>query len=74
MISSFRGTSQANLAFIVGLLVSVFTFSEFVSGTVWARISDGIGRKPTLLIGAFAAMFFAACFGFSNTVFFAVTI
>ena len=74
MVSSFEGVSQANPAFVVGLLVSVFTFSEFVSGTIWARVSDRIGRKPTLLIGAFAATLLAVCFGFSNSVSVAVAI
>lgn len=74
MVSSFAGVSHANPALVVGLLVSVFTFAEFLSGTIWAKVSDGIGRKPTLLIGAFAAMLLAICFGFSGSVFAAVTI
>lgn len=74
MVSSFAGASKANPALIVGLLVSVFTFSEFLSATVWARVSDGIGRKPTLLIGAFTAMLLAIAFGFSGSVLAAVSI
>jgi MFS family permease len=33
----------------------------------WARISDRIGRKPTLLIGSVGAMISATFFGFSNS-------
>lgn len=34
---------------------------------IWARISDNIGRKPTLLIGSLAAMLSALFFGFSTS-------
>ena len=74
MVSSFAGLSQNNPALVVGLLVSVFTFCEFLTGTLWARVSDSIGRKPTLLMGAFAATLLAICFGFSGSVFTAVSI
>ena len=33
----------------------------------WAKISDGIGRKPTLLIGSVGAVFSALLFGFSTS-------
>lgn len=33
----------------------------------WARISDRIGRKPTLLIGSAGAMISTLLFGFSNS-------
>ena len=74
MVSSFNGPGQANPALIVGLLVSVFTFCEFLTGTVWAKVSDALGRKTTLLIGALAAMILSICFGLSDSVFAAVAI
>jgi len=54
-----------NTAFYAGLLVSVFTFGEFLMAPQWAKISDRIGRKPTLLIGSVGAMSSAAVFGLS---------
>jgi MFS family permease len=33
----------------------------------WARISDRIGRKPTLLIGSAGAMISASSFGLSSS-------
>jgi MFS family permease len=36
--------------FVIGLLVSVFGFCQFVSGPVLGHISDKWGRKPVLLI------------------------
>lgn len=56
---------QDNSALYAGIMVSVFTFGEFIMAPVWAWISDKIGRKPTLLIGSMGAMFSATLFGFS---------
>lgn len=68
--SSTSGTSdasEANTATYAGLLVSVFTFGEFIMAPQWARISDRIGRKPTLIIGSIGAMISALMFGFSRS-------
>ncbi|OBT65930.1 hypothetical protein VE03_05397 [Pseudogymnoascus sp. 23342-1-I1] len=48
-------------------MVSVFTFGEFVGAPQWAKISDRIGRKPTILIGSMGAVFSALLFGFSTS-------
>lgn len=54
-----------NTAFYAALLVSAFTFGEFLMAHQWAKGSDRVGRKPTLLIGSVGAMFSAAAFGLS---------
>jgi len=74
MVQSFGETSKANTAFFVGLLIAVFTFGEFLGGTVWTRISDRIGRKPTLLVGVACAMTSAFLFGLSKSIHVAVTV
>lgn len=74
MVQSFGETSKANTAFFVGLLIAVFTFGEFLSGTVWTRISDRIGRKPTLLVGMACTMISALLFGLSKSIQVAVTV
>ena len=74
MVSTFNGPGQANPALIVGLLVSIFTFCEFLTGAGWARVSDTLGRKATLLIGALAAMTLSIGFGLCESVFAAVAI
>jgi MFS family permease len=56
MIQSFQ-VPEHDIAFYSGALIAVFTFGEFLSGVVWARISDRIGRKPTVLIGSSAVSF-----------------
>ena len=59
--------NDQNTAIYAGAMVSVFTFGEFVMAPQWAKISDRIGRKPTLLIGSAGAMFSALLFGFSSS-------
>jgi MFS family permease len=62
-----------NSAFYAALLVSAFTFGEFLMAPQWAKISDRVGRKPTLLIGSVGAMFSAAAFGLSISLPMAIT-
>ena len=50
-----------------GILVSVFTFGEFLMAPQWARISDQFGRKPTLLAGSMLAVISALTFGCSRS-------
>ena len=50
-----------------GILVSVFTFGEFLMAPQWARISDRFGRKPTLLFGSGLAVISALSFGCSRS-------
>ncbi|KFY12978.1 hypothetical protein V491_06575 [Pseudogymnoascus sp. VKM F-3775] len=56
-----------NIAIYAGIMVSVFTFGEFVGAPQWAKISDRIARKPTILIGSIGAVFSAPLFGFSTS-------
>jgi MFS family permease len=70
MIQSLSPPSESNdqnAAVFAGVMISVFTFGEFLMAPQWAKISDRIGRKPTLLIGSVGAMISAALFGFSNS-------
>lgn len=59
--------SHANASVYASLMVSLFTFGEFLMAVVWAKISDRIGRKPTLLIGAAAGSVSAVWFGLSTS-------
>ncbi|KAI9772141.1 MAG: hypothetical protein M1839_002553 [Geoglossum umbratile] len=70
MIQSFSPSPEAddqNTAVYAGIMVSVFTFGEFVMAPQWARVSDRIGRKPALLIGSAGAIFSAMLLGFSSS-------
>ena len=59
---------EHDISFCAGALVGVFTFGEFLTGIVWARVSDRIGRKPTLMIGIFSGLVAALSLGFSQSV------
>jgi MFS family permease len=69
MVKSFSSpqSSDKNIAIYAGLMVSVFTFGEFIMAPQWAKISDHIGRKPTILVGSMGAVFSALLFGFSTS-------
>jgi MFS family permease len=70
MVKSLSGpeSNKDNIAIYAGLMVSVFTFGEFLGAPQWAKISDRIGRKPTILIGSMGAVFSALLFGFSTSI------
>ncbi|KFY29274.1 hypothetical protein V493_02449 [Pseudogymnoascus sp. VKM F-4281 (FW-2241)] len=65
---SAQESSKDDIAIYAGLMVSVFTFGEFIGAPQWAKISDRIGRKPTILIGSIGAVFSALLFGFSTSI------
>lgn len=73
MIRSFDGIVESQITFYAGLLVAMFTFSEFLSGMIWAKISDRIGRKTSLLIGSACGMVTALSFGLSRNLGMAIT-
>ncbi|KAK0625867.1 major facilitator superfamily domain-containing protein [Immersiella caudata] len=68
MIHSFDQVPSDSIPFYTGLLIAVVTLGEFVSSIFWARISDSIGRKPTLLIGTAFGAATALLLGFSRSI------
>lgn len=72
MIKSFGQVDESQIPFWAGVLIAVFTFCEFLTGTIWARISDKIGRRKTLLIGSSCGAFAAIWFGLSPSLWVAV--
>ncbi|KAH6620742.1 major facilitator superfamily domain-containing protein [Chaetomium sp. MPI-SDFR-AT-0129] len=67
MIQSFN-VPEHDIAFYSGALIALFTLGEFLTGIVWARVSDKIGRKPTLLIGTFCGFVTVLTLGLSRSV------
>ena len=51
-----------------GLLVSMFMFGQFLSGKLWGRVSDVMGRRPVLLCSLFLSSCVMFCFGFSSSI------
>jgi MFS family permease len=72
MIRSFEEVEEAQVTFYAGMLIAIFTFCEFLSGMIWAKISDQIGRRMTLLIGSGCAIIAAVSFGLSQSIVMAV--
>lgn len=63
MIKSF-GIPENNVAKWAGIVGSTFSVSQSMFAVGWGRLSDKIGRKPTILIGLINVMF---CFIFWGT-------
>ena len=51
----------------VGLLISIYSLTQFLSAPFWGRLSDVIGRKPVIIIGLFGVAFAHLWFAFSDT-------
>ncbi|KAH7310788.1 major facilitator superfamily domain-containing protein [Stachybotrys elegans] len=71
MVRSMDEVDDAQIPYYAGLLISVYTFAEFLSGILWAKVSDHICRRATLLIGSVCGMTTAISFGFSRSIAFA---
>ena len=68
MIASFNITEDRDrISAYAGLLITSFTFAEFSTGIVWGKISDRIGRKPTLILGLVGTAISMLCFGFATS-------
>src|SRR5512147_343594 len=55
-------------AFILGLLLAVFSFLQFFCGPFWGKISDHIGRKPVVIIGLLGFTIAFLMLGLSNNI------
>lgn len=66
MIKSF-GVPDINVAKWAGLVGSTFSVAQSLSAILWGRLSDKIGRKPTILIGLVNVMFCFLIWGTSKS-------
>lgn len=66
MIKSF-GIPENNVARWAGIVGSTFSVSQSMFAVAWGRLSDKIGRKPTILIGLINVMFCFILWGTSKT-------
>jgi MFS family permease len=51
---------------VLGLLMAIFSFMQFVFAPIWGRISDHAGRRPFLLLGLVGSVVFYGLFGFAS--------
>ena len=61
MVASF---GLDNVGMYVGLLGSAFALAQLATSFFWGTVSDAVGRKPTMLLGAALLAACFACFGF----------
>src|ERR1700721_3897424 len=76
MMQSFLAENpkrDANAAAYASLTVALFTFGEFLMGIFWAKVSDRLGKKPTLIIGVVGGSISALAFGCSTSLWTALT-
>jgi len=50
----------------MGMLMAIFSLMQFIFSPIWGSLSDRIGRKPVLLIGAFGNAASMTLMGFAN--------
>ena len=50
----------------IGLLISCYSFVQFLFAPFWGRVSDAFGRKSVILIGLFGSSLAHLLFAFSN--------
>ncbi|CAN0329539.1 unnamed protein product [Pylaiella littoralis] len=53
--------------FYAGYLASAFTLGRFLSGYVWGRLTDKVGRKPVMILSLLSIMTWSVSFGLSTT-------
>ncbi|KAF8846429.1 MFS general substrate transporter [Acephala macrosclerotiorum] len=63
---------DAQAAGYASLTVALFTFGEFLTSIFWAKVSDRLGRKPTLIIGVVGGSVSALAFGLSTNLWMAL--
>ncbi|KAL1989634.1 hypothetical protein VTN49DRAFT_6831 [Thermomyces lanuginosus] len=66
MVKYFHVTDQEEvIGLYAGMITSAFTFTEFLSGVFWSRLSDKVGRKPVLIMGLIGTAISMLVFGFA---------
>ena len=66
-ILPFYATRYGATAFLVGLLVSVFSIAQLVSAPTWGRLSDRYGRRPAILTGLVISALSYIVFAFAGS-------
>lgn len=67
LIPLFPGDSQRPLhGLLLGLLMSSFSFMQFLFAPMWGKLSDRIGRRPVLLLGLAGSVVFYTLFAIAS--------
>lgn len=66
-ILPFYATRFGASAFLVGVLVSIFSISQLLSAPTWGRFSDRYGRRPAILVGLVISALAYIVFAFATS-------
>ncbi|KAJ6570069.1 member of major facilitator superfamily multidrug-resistance, DHA1 sub-family [Mycena vulgaris] len=58
---------ETKVGYYVGIMQSLFFFTQALTVLHWSRLSDRIGRKPVILCGLLGLSISMYCFGLSRT-------
>jgi MFS family permease len=61
-----NGLSNAQVGWVIGLLMASFSAMQFLFLPLWGRLSDLFGRRPILLIGLAGSTIFYTLFGLAT--------
>jgi MFS family permease len=64
----FYATHLGARPLVVALIISAFSFAQFLSAPLWGRFSDRYGRRPALLVGLASSTVAFALFGLANSI------
>lgn len=65
----FYAESLGANAFVVSLLMAVYSLAQFLFAPLFGRLSDKYGRRPIIMIGLFGTGVSFVLFGLANTLF-----
>jgi MFS family permease len=57
---------HSRIGVIIALLMSSFSFMQFMFAPLWGRLSDRVGRRPVLMIGLAGSVVFYTLFGIAT--------
>ncbi|KAF5359319.1 hypothetical protein D9756_003039 [Leucocoprinus leucothites] len=61
------GGDESKVGYYVGIMQSLFFFTQAFTVLHWSRLSDRVGRKPVILVGLAGLSLSMYCFGLSTT-------
>ncbi|KFY36221.1 hypothetical protein V494_05235 [Pseudogymnoascus sp. VKM F-4513 (FW-928)] len=74
MVSSFPGTDTSQIGLYVGAIGSSFAAAQLLTNYFWGSLSDRIGRKPVILLGAILTAAAFIGFGFCTKLWHAILV
>ncbi|KFX86472.1 hypothetical protein O988_09556, partial [Pseudogymnoascus sp. VKM F-3808] len=74
MVSSFPSTDNSRVGLYVGAIGSSFAAAQLLTNYFWGSLSDRIGRKPVILLGAILTAATFVGFGFCTKLWHAILV